>query len=458
MMADGQGGAAVLDQGTAPRAESGEGMHSHPVFGRTNLLLCAGLFIIALVSFFALQARFHIASLGVSDAPHFIYQAKSFLEGRWDLDLPYTMFDIVGINGKNYIVYPPLPALLLMPFVAIFGPNTSDILFTTILSALNLPLLYLLFEQVRANGFTRRSSRDNLIIAVILFYGSINLWLSLGGRMWFTASIVGMTCTLGALLLAFRRHFGWSALLLGCAFLCRPTAILGFPFLLYLAWQDAGLRHDLERFVTSLRTRTPDWTAIPWRRVAPPILVMSAILVLFLIRNTVVFGSPLETGYAILIQQRYPWVKQGPFCPCYVPSNIVANFFTFPRITFSGPYGGAFDRHPSFDMLNTGVAVSVFFTTPLFLFLFWRNRKFSPMRIALWVTIALVVASVLLFHASGYRQFGARYLYEGYAYAFLLLALSDVRIDWRFIALGVIAIGINLLGAYEFWTGKIFVL
>jgi hypothetical protein len=177
---------------------------------------------------------------------------------------------------------------------------------------------------------------------------------------------------------------------------------------------------------------------------------------LFMARNAYVFGSPLDSGYDVLLQQHYPVVTNGPFCVCYVPSNIVANFFTFPLITFSGPFGGAFDRHPVFDMLNHGDAISVFVTTPLFLLLFWRNRKFSLTRVALWVTIGLVVLAVLLFHAAGWYQFGARYLFDGYAYAFLLLALSDARVDWRFVALGVLGVGINLLGAHQFWTGMMF--
>lgn len=429
---------------------------SRTVFDRRNLLLTEGLFLGAITVFVFVESLFGIGPASVSQDPHFIYQAESLLHGRWDLDLPATVTDIITIHGKHYIVYPPMPAIFMMPFVAIFGLKTSDVLFTMIFAACNLPLLYLLLEQLRANGLTRRSWRENLIITLVLYYGSINLWLSLGGRMWFTASVVCMTCTLLALLLAFRGHFGWSAVLLGCAFFSRATALFGFPFLLFLAWQEAGMGHDLERFVASLRARQPDWRAVPWRRLIPPAAVMAATLVLFLARNYAVFGSPLETGYDILIKQRYSVVKTGPFCLCYVPANIVANFFTFPRITFSGPFGGAFDRHPVFDMLNNGFAVSIFVTTPLFLLLFWRNHRFSLMRAALWVTIGFVVAAVLLFHASGWYQFGARYLYDGYAYLFILLALNDVRVDWRFVALGVLGIGINYLGAFQFWTNRLF--
>src|SRR5258708_33983352 len=247
--------------------------------------------------------------------------------------------------------------------------------------------------------------------------------------------------------LRFGGHYTWSTVLLACAFFTRATALFGFVFLAYLMWQAGGMGHELGRFLGSLRSRVPDWSAIPWRRFLGPAIVAVVMAGLFMVRNFAVFGSPLEGGYAVLIHQRYPIVTTGPFCTCYVKSNIVANFFTFPLITFSGPYGGAFDRHPVLDMLNHGDAVSVFVTTPLFLLLFWRNRKFSLTRAALWATLGFIVIAVLLFHAAGWYQFGARYLYDGYAYAFLLRALSDVRVDLRCAALRTLGILINVLGA-----------
>jgi hypothetical protein len=104
------------------------------------------------------------------------------------------------------------------------------------------------------------------------------------------------------------------------------------------------------------------------------------------------------------------------------------------------------------DFMNGGFCVSVFVTTPLFLLLFWRNRQRSLLRGVLWLTIGLVVLMVLLFHAAGWYQFGARYLFDGYAYAFLLLVLSEVRVDWRFVLLGLFGIAINVLGAHQYWT------
>lgn len=417
-------------------------------FSRRNALVVAALFAAALLTLWIFEKALYIGIHSVSPVNYFVYQAESFLHGRWDLNLSPTFTDIVTIHGKYYIVYPPMPAIVLMPFVAIFGLQTSDVLFTAICSALNLSILYLVLEQVRENGFTRRRSIENVCISLLLWLGSISLWMSLGGEMWFTAQILCMTFTLLALLSAFRRYFALASLLLGCAFFCRATVIFGYVFLLYLAWQDAGVEPHIERFIASVWRRTPAWSAIPWRRLAGPFAVMVGIVLLFMLRNMIVFGSPLDSGYNVLITQKYPEVTTGPFNISYVPANIVANFFSFPQTLFSG----AFDRHPVLDVINNGTAVGLFVTTPLFLFLFWHNKRFSATRTALWITLGFMVIAILLFHASGWYQFGARYLFDGYPFAFLLLALTDTRVDWRFAALGYFGVFINVMGAYQFWT------
>ena len=103
------------------------------------------------------------------------------------------------------------------------------------------------------------------------------------------------------------------------------------------------------------------------------------------------------------------------------------------------------------DLIGDGMGMSVFVTTPVFLFLFARNRSISPLRIALHVTVALCVIQALLFCATGWFQFGARYLFDAYPFAFLLLALNERRVDWRFVLLGVFGVVINALGARQFW-------
>ncbi|HEY7350319.1 MAG TPA: hypothetical protein VH599_18535 [Ktedonobacterales bacterium] len=444
--ADDQPLEALSDEGVGDGAAAAKEARPAPLFTRRAILVALCLFLVALLFLMSLESRLGIPVAGVSNVPFFNYQAESFLHGRWNLDIPGSAVDIETINGKSYMYYPPFPALLLLPFVAIFGLAASDILLTTLLSAANISLLYLLFEQMRVQERPARKWSEHALVSVFCFFGSINLYLSLGGTVWFTAHIVAMTFTLLALLLAFRGHYSWGAALLGCAFFSRFPAALGFLFLLYLAWQDAGRQPLLGRFWRSLRAYRPDWQAVPWRRLLPVAAVMGIVALVFAARNALVFGSPLDTGYATLLKQRYPNdAPSGAFSIGYMPANFITMFFNFPSVAF-------FNHQPQIDLLNKGSGISVFVTTPLFLFLFWRNQRFSPLRAALWVVVALDVLAMLLFYNEGGYQFGIRYLYDVYPFAFLLLVLNEARVDWRYAALGLSGVVINLLGAVEFWT------
>ena len=434
----------------APQANlSSSQVESASAFSGRTLRFAAVLFCAALVTLLSLQVLFGIAPFGLSPAPYYVYQAESILQGHWNLMQSGLLHDTIHLHGKTYMVYPPFPALLMLPFVALFGGHTSDIFITTCISAFNLPLMYLLFEQARFNKLTSRSPRDNLIISLFLYFGSINLYLSLGGEVWFTAQIVCLTGGLTSLLLALRRQWVWSALALSCAFLTRATMALGFPLILYLAWQDMGSAGEaLEQFVRSLLRMKPDWQAIPWRRLIPPASVALFAVMLYLVRNALVFGSPLESGFGIQARQDYPQITQGIFSIAYLPRNFIVNFLDVPQITFAN----AFALTPQLNLVGDGIGISVFVTTPLFLFLFARHKRMSRLQIALYATTALIVLETLLFAGTGWYQFGARYLFDAYPYAFLLLVLGERPLDWRFITLGVFGLLINPMGARQFWT------
>ncbi len=429
------------------------------VISRQNVMIAAGLFLVALVTTVAAAYRIGVHVTHPSIAPHYVYQAWSFLHGRLDIDLkpvqyPVGSNDVVLLHGKYYTVVPPFPAVLLIPFVAIWGLNTSDILFNSVIAASNLGLMFLLLEQLRANGLTRLTRRSSLIISLFFYFGTLELYLAMGGVVWYIAQVVGVWCTLIALLLAFRRHYAWAAVALGCAVFCRNTFVFGYLFLFYLAWQDGARGMTLQRFARTMWERRPDWSAVPWRRLAPVAGVVAGVAALSMLRSYAMFGNPLDSGYGVLNAQHYSFITHGVFSIVYVPSNFVANFLAFPHVIYTFP----FDHHPSIDMMNGstfndgGIGLSVFATTPLFLYLFWRNRTRSLTRAVLWATIGLFVATVLLYYATGWYSFGARYLFDAYPYAFVLLALSEIRIDWRFIVLGLIGVMVNAAGAYQYWT------
>src|ERR1051326_6573553 len=159
--------------------------HPPPLLTRRTIFVAVALFVVTLLFLMSLQSTLGLSVTGLSKEPYFNDQAESWLHGRWDVDASPTSADIETINGKSYSYYPPFPALLLLPLVALFGVGASDILFTTVLSAVNISLLFLLLEQVRVNGWSPRKWSEHALITVFCFFGTINLYLSLGGTVWF---------------------------------------------------------------------------------------------------------------------------------------------------------------------------------------------------------------------------------------------------------------------------------
>lgn len=442
---------AVPGESGAGMASEGELPPSGGVFTRRNLIIVALLMAGAILLFLGFDAISHVTVSWPSLYSYFAYQADAWLHGRWDINVTgRTDFtDLIQIDGKYYSIYGPFPALVMLPLVAIFGLNANDVLLTIVLSGANLGLLFLLFEQLRANGWTQRGWRENALWSILLYIGSSAFFLSLRGNVWYMAHILAGTCLLISLLLAFRRHYAWSAVALGGAFFTRPPLLLGFAFLLYLAWQDAGADCRFERFAASLWARRPDWSAIPWRRLSGVVAIFGACVALYLLRNLAMFGDPLESGYNIQMQQHYQFVTHGVNSLYYIPANLINDFFNFPRVHFPTP----FSTDPTITLRNEGTGISVFLTTPLFLWLlWWRNARRSWLRVALWGSIFLLLAFVLTFYCSGFPQAGTRYLFDIYPYAWVLLALYDIRTDWRFLAAGLFGVTFNLLVAYELTT------
>src|SRR5579862_1890180 len=100
---------------------------------RERLLWACALSIFAALLFVASDLLFHVPILRPSSTPYYLYQASSWLQGRWDiwpvpLPKPDLIFgglhyriDLVVLDGRFYNVYGSFPAVLALPFVAIFG-------------------------------------------------------------------------------------------------------------------------------------------------------------------------------------------------------------------------------------------------------------------------------------------------------------------------------------------------
>jgi len=381
----------------------------------------------------------YAASAGVtlargSLAPHYVYLAYSFLRGHADLIvLPPNMYDLSAYQGKWFVVGSPLPAVLLMPLVALGGLGISDIPFGVVIGAVNAALMYDLLGTIQVSASARRW------LTALFAAGTVHWYAAVVGSYWFNAHVVTVLfVTLYAretLLGTARRASSLqtplkAGLWLALAGLARLTALFAAPFFIAWAWMH---RRDTRLFLRD---------AILFG------LSLMLSVGIHLAYNAARFGSPLEFGYAYVQgadNLTSAYIRYGGFNPRFIPFNLYISLLRPPDILLHFP----FVRPSPWGM-------SIFLTTPAFLYIFGtlagKNAALSYKRldIASWVGLLSVMIPLWMYHNTGSFQFGYRYSLDAAPFLMLLTAagISNFpRIPNRtFKALVIASILINWAG------------
>src|SRR4029077_1741754 len=100
---------------------------------------------------------------------YFVPLADAFLHGRLGLtEAPSYLNELVpGGNGLYYVVYPPMPALLLLPAALLFGPDFEQAWASILLGAANVVLMSWLIEGMGA------SRRFRIVMSLVFAFGTI---------------------------------------------------------------------------------------------------------------------------------------------------------------------------------------------------------------------------------------------------------------------------------------------
>jgi hypothetical protein len=242
-------------------------------------------------------------------APHFVYQADAFLHGRLALvDRPPNLNDWVFQDGRWYVSFPPFPAVLMAPFVAVFGLGFNDVAFTILFGALNVALFYRAARQL-APG---RGEWDCALYALLFGFGTLAWSCAIRGEVWFTAETIGVTLTLLYLLAAHEaKHPVLAGLAVACAAITRTP--LAFSALFFV--------------LEALDRKEP-------RKLIPFTLAGLAVAVPMAWMNYARFGNPAEFGHSHLYANRVNEQIQrfGLFHYAFLERNLHSAFTRLPEI------------------------------------------------------------------------------------------------------------------------------
>ena len=352
----------------------------------------------------------------------FLPLANGFLHGRLFIDQPMPWLELVPrADGGWYSPFPPMPAIVLMPFVALFAQGFDQGVATALFGGANVALVWLLLR--RSGVMDVPASWLTAAFAV----GSVHWWAAGTGTVWLHAQVVAVFFSLLSLNLAIRRRWPLMAgLLLGCAAASRLPVGLGLP--LYLALY---LRLPFPPSLRGLDRRDVRASLSLLAGVAVPALLVAAY-------NLARFGSPFEFGYQLIpgvLDE--PWYAQGLLSIDDIPRHLHVMFvrgFDFV------------DAFPWFRPNWSGA--SLLLTTPILLWLV-KARSRVPLIGYGWIAVVLCLIPDVLHGAPGFAQFGYRFILDVLPIMLLMLGWvfrNGISVEAR--AAILIGIAVNAYGVW----------
>jgi hypothetical protein len=423
---------------------------------------------IAALAVFVVSAGVYVAMLGdriAAPSPdnHYVHLAASFLEGELGVlgnrppgnndwacydtvehgPCPNNQFSFPASLAERYrwyVSFPPFPAVVMMPFVAIGGTDIPDRAIWAVLGGFGPMLLFLLLRRLRSE----RRLYEDLVLSALFAFGTVFFFTAVQGTVWFAAHVVAvpLVCLFFSFALESRRPV-LAGLMLGLAFMCRPPALFLGAFFLVEALAHA------RRIETPIDgawwKRAAIWVSrTDWRRAAPKLALflvpLVAVGLVAMWMNNARFESPFEFGHTYLqIRWRDRIEKWGLFNFHFFAKNLAVYVAALPWLSALPPYI-TISRH----------GLALWFTTPHLMLAPFPKRAVTPAMIGLFVSVAAVALLNLCYQNSGWVQFGYRFALDYMVGIFMLLALGGRRFGVGFYALMLFAIAVNAFGAVTF--------
>jgi hypothetical protein len=418
---------------------------------------------------------------------HFVWQALAFLDGRSAITWPVPGNDFFqdvlplrdgagNLTGFGLLPFPPLPAIVLLPIVAIFGLDTDQRAVSAALGAIDVGLCWWALGRLPIARPVR------LAVTVFFGFGTV-AWYAAGlGTTWFFAHVVALAPLLLAVGIALGgdRRFALDAepgpldladeperephplgvsvasairtavreaadslrtplefidrrqmlagLLFGIACTARLTIVFGAPFFMFVGSGGSLARRSISAGLGAI---------IP--------------VALLLAYNLATTGQLLHPGYEYLYQLEANGYGALGYNPAwaiedvrYLPQNLGIMFLSTPAIfpdhvpgglgpgralcAAEGALRGLFD--PACPLaLPRDIGMSMILTSPAYLYVLPALAGLRRSRLVAGAALAVAaIALVNLMHFSqGWVQFGYRFSNDFVAFALPLVALGMAR-------------------------------
>lgn len=368
---------------------------------------------------------YFLSSPGHTPFDYFTRLSRAFLQGKYYLtENPSWLSELIpaGVN-RFFVVYPPMPAVLSMPFVLIFGKSFHQE-YLAILLGSAIPVIYLsIAKKINKNKLFHFWS------VLFVAFGNILWYLSSVGSSWYLGQVsAAFFLSLTLLETLGKKRVFLVGLFLGAAYMSRIHIILTVPLFVFLLTAN---KKDLFKnlFIISL-----------------------GILPFFVFNSTynfIRFQTILDKSY-VLIPGLYaePWYQKGLFHISYIPDHLKVIFLSLPKIISRFPY-----------IIPSWGGLAIWITTPAFIFALFNSLKEKAVQ-TYWVSVGLISLVIFSHGGTGFTQFGYRFAVDFYPFLFLLTIMGvskmkSLKLPYLLLLISIIVnfwgvLWINKFGWVEF--------
>ncbi len=333
---------------------------------------------------------YFFSSPGETPYNYFTRLSESFTNGKLYLTQnPSWLNELVPVSNKYYVVYPPMPAILMMPFILWFGESFSQTLFSIFLGSLNVVLAYLLLKRLAFSNIT------SLLVTVFFGFGTNHWYLSSIGSAWFLAHIVALFFLLLALIETFsKQRLLLIGLSVGASFWARTPIIFTTLFFYIYFWKK--------------------FWPINQKNIYNFLIFNLGILLFILLDatyNFLRFGnfSPFIPYYLIPNINSDPVFADGFMNLKFISRHLDAIFLRLPKMQENFPY-----------LVPSLYSTAIWFTSPALLFIFKVKR--SLLTLSCGTAILVTFSVIMLWAGVGYAQFGYRFAQDIMPFLLILVA------------------------------------
>ncbi len=361
-----------------------------------------------------------VSRLDSSIYNNYVRLADAFLHGHVWIAWPGPFIDALGVGDKHYVIEGPVPAVLLLPLVALFGRAANQTAFACVIAGLAIATAW---QIARFLGAGRAMAA---LLALFFALGTDLAWCAIYGAVWYVAHVVAVFFALLAVAELLGKRRAWLVtLLLVLAAGSRFTLIAAVPpCAAYALW------------------RVPAGRRLAAAGAALAVLAVAAGL--DVAYNFARWGVPSDIGYVAWYHQDQIGEPTGsPFRLAYLTYELGAFFGAVPAFV---------NHYPWFQPRVDAVALEV--TSPALILAFFARGGPRGFIATMWIAAILVAIPSFLYYANGGAQFGMRHALDFEPFLFPLIVLAAARVP-RAVTEVLIALSV-LAGIWGIWYWRTF--